>query len=88
MPNRHSHQVYCLDRLTDSNVTEEQAEEACAKLGDALSTKDCMYDSLVVLKNDLAGSLPSVQDSSASSERVLASELGCIQDYRPCTSTV
>ncbi|CAJ1959971.1 unnamed protein product [Cylindrotheca closterium] len=42
-------------RLNESNITEEQAEAACAGLKDALDRKDCVYDILATQDMDMAG---------------------------------
>jgi len=42
-------------RLSESSITEEQAEAACAGLKDELDRKDCIYDIIATQDMDMAG---------------------------------
>lgn len=42
-------------RLSESTITEEAAEEACATLKDAVERKDCVYDILATQDMDMVG---------------------------------
>jgi hypothetical protein len=42
-------------RLDESNIKEEQAEAACARLKDPLDRKDCVYDIIATQDLDIAG---------------------------------
>ena len=42
-------------RLTESNISIEEAEAACANLKDPLSIKDCVYDILATQDLDMVG---------------------------------
>ncbi|KAL3939185.1 MAG: hypothetical protein SGBAC_006043 [Bacillariaceae sp.] len=42
-------------RLAESNISMEQAEEACATLKDPLDLKDCVYDVLATQDKDIVG---------------------------------